>query len=39
VICGAQHWTQVEQFWLAKKSWFRTFLTLENGIPSQVEGA
>lgn len=34
VICGAQHWTQVEQFGLAKESWFRTFLTLENGIPS-----
>src|ERR1700722_6373988 len=34
VICGAQHWTQVEQFGLAKESWFRTFLTLDNGIPS-----
>ncbi len=34
VICGAQHWTQVEQFGSAKEAWFRTFLTLENGIPS-----
>ncbi len=34
VLCGAQHWTQVEEFGLAKESWFRTFLTLEHGIPS-----
>lgn len=34
VICGAQHWTQIEDFGLAKEKWFRTFLTLENGIPS-----
>lgn len=33
VICGAQHWTQVEEFGLSKESWFRTFLKLENGIP------
>lgn len=34
VICGAQHWTQVEDFGLAKESWFKTFLRLENGVPS-----
>jgi len=34
VICGAQYWTQVEEFGLAKEDWFKTFLTLENGIPS-----
>jgi predicted transposase YbfD/YdcC len=34
VICGAQHWTQVEEFGLAKEEWFKTFLRLENGIPS-----
>lgn len=34
VICGAQYWTQVEEFGLSKESWFRTFLKLENGIPS-----
>jgi predicted transposase YbfD/YdcC len=34
VICGAQHWTEVEEFGLAKESWFRNFLSLENGIPS-----
>lgn len=34
VLCGAQHWTQIEEFGLAKESWFRTFLTLEHGIPS-----
>lgn len=34
VICGAQHWTQIEEFGKAKENWFRTFLDLENGIPS-----
>src|SRR5437762_811752 len=34
VICGAQHWTQIEEFGLAKGSWFKTFLQLKNGIPS-----
>lgn len=34
VICGAQHWTQIEDFGLAKEVWFKTFLRLENGIPS-----
>jgi len=34
VICGANHWTEVELFGQAKEKWFRTFLELENGIPS-----
>ena len=34
VICGAEGWTQVEEFGRAKLKWFRTFLTLPNGIPS-----
>lgn len=34
VICGAQHWTQIEDFGLAKEAWFKTFLRLEHGIPS-----
>ncbi|MBY0544079.1 MAG: ISAs1 family transposase [Gammaproteobacteria bacterium] len=30
IICGAQHRTQIEDFDLAKESWFKTFLRLEN---------
>jgi len=33
-ICGANGWTQVEEFGRAKIKWFRTFLRLPNGIPS-----
>jgi len=33
-ICGANGWTQVEEFGRAKFTWFRTFLRLPNGIPS-----
>lgn len=33
-ICGANHWTSVATFGRAKEAWFRTFLTLPNGIPS-----
>jgi predicted transposase YbfD/YdcC len=33
-ICGANGWTQVEEFGRAKLKWFRTFLLLPNGIPS-----
>ena len=33
-ICGANGWTQVEEFGRAKLKWFRTFLPLPNGIPS-----
>lgn len=34
VICGADGWNDVEEFGKAKHAWFRTFLHLENGIPS-----
>lgn len=33
-ICGAEHWTEIEEFGEAKKEWFGSFLRLENGIPS-----
>jgi predicted transposase YbfD/YdcC len=33
-ICGADDWVAVEQFGLAKQSWFETILELPNGIPS-----
>lgn len=33
-ICGAEHWTEIEEFGEAKKEWFSSFLRLENGIPS-----
>lgn len=34
VICGAEHFTEMEAFGEAKEDWFRTFLELPNGIPS-----
>jgi predicted transposase YbfD/YdcC len=34
VVCGAEGWTQVEEFGNAKQKWFQTFLNLPNGIPS-----
>ena len=34
VICGAEHWTEIEEFGEAKQEWFAGFLELENGIPS-----
>ena len=34
VICGAEHWTEIEEFGEAKQEWFSSFLELENGIPS-----
>jgi predicted transposase YbfD/YdcC len=34
VICGADYWTDVEAFGLAKQEWLATFLELPNGIPS-----
>jgi predicted transposase YbfD/YdcC len=33
-ICGAETWTEMEEFGEAKESWFRQFLELPNGIPS-----
>ena len=34
VICGAEGWTDIENFGNSKLSWLRTFLELPNGIPS-----
>jgi predicted transposase YbfD/YdcC len=33
-ICGADKWTEVVEFGLAKEQWFKRFLSLPNGIPS-----
>ena len=33
-ICGADTWADVERFGNEKIDWFRTFLRLENGVPS-----
>lgn len=34
VICGAEGWTDIENFGQSKEMWLRTFLELPNGIPS-----
>ena len=34
VICGANQWTEIEEFGLTKKAWLKSFLKLPNGIPS-----
>ena len=34
VICGADDWVAVAAFGRAKHGWFKTFLSLPNGIPS-----
>jgi predicted transposase YbfD/YdcC len=34
VICGADNWVAIETFGQAREAWFRTFLSLENGIPT-----
>ena len=34
VLCGLDHWTQIEDFGKARQAWFATFLDLPNGIPS-----
>jgi predicted transposase YbfD/YdcC len=34
VICGAEGWTDIQQFGEAKEEWLRSFLELPNGIPS-----
>jgi hypothetical protein len=34
VICGAEHWTEIEEFGKSNEDWFRTFLELPHGIPS-----
>lgn len=33
-ICGAEHFTEMEEFGLAKVAWLRTFLELPAGIPA-----
>jgi len=35
VICAADEWSEIEEFGRAKESWFRTFLRLPHGIPSE----
>lgn len=34
VLCGADAWTEIEEFGKAKEAWFRRFLKLPHGIPS-----
>lgn len=34
VICGADGWTEIEEFGHAKEAWLREMLELPNGIPS-----
>lgn len=34
VICGADTWTQIEEFGKTRQDWFKGFLELKNGIPS-----
>ena len=34
VICGADGWTEIEEFGHAKQDWLQKFLELPNGIPS-----
>jgi hypothetical protein len=34
VICGAEHWTEMEDFGNSNLAWFKSFLDLPSGIPS-----
>lgn len=34
VLCGAESWTEIEEFGESKREWLRQFLSLEEGIPS-----
>jgi predicted transposase YbfD/YdcC len=34
VLCGAEHWTEMEEYGEAKREWLATFLELKHGIPS-----
>lgn len=34
VICGAESWSEVENYGIAKQDWLGTFLALPHGIPS-----
>lgn len=33
-ICGAEHFTEMEEFGIRKQTWLKTFLELKNGIPT-----
>lgn len=35
VLCGAETWLQIKMFAHSKEEFFRKFLVLENGIPSE----
>ena len=34
VLCGAEHWTHIEEYGKANKKWLRQILHMPNGIPS-----
>jgi len=34
VLCGCEDWYEIEEFAKTNEPWFKTFLPLENGIPS-----
>src|SRR3990172_12767459 len=34
MICGAEGWTDMEEFGRAREAWLRTFLELPSGIPT-----
>lgn len=34
VLCGADSWTEIEEFGKSNEAWFRKFLKLDSGIPS-----
>jgi predicted transposase YbfD/YdcC len=34
VLCGAETWTEIEEFGESKQAWLKSFLKLEQGIPS-----
>jgi len=34
VLCGAESWSEVEEFGQAKEAWLKQYLSLPNGIPS-----
>ncbi|MCK5862508.1 MAG: ISAs1 family transposase [Candidatus Hydrogenedentes bacterium] len=34
VLCGAEHWTHIEEYGKANEKWLRQFLVLRYGIPS-----
>ena len=35
IICGADNWPEIESYGKAKYDWFKEFLQLPNGIPTQ----